>query len=195
MQKIGIMGGSFDPPHKAHLEISAAAFDFLGLDEIVFVPAFSAPLKPRPHFAGFEDRLEMLRLALEKFGRKHRVLEIERERGGMSYSIDTAEYLKKMFAGARLFWIIGADQLRSLHKWREIGRLSEIVEFAVFQRGAEPLAENPNLPKNTKISRVKFEPMDVSSTQIRLAVKNGEDVSDFVDENVLNYIKDNKLYI
>ena len=195
MQKIGIMGGSFDPPHKAHLEISNAAFDFLSLDEIVFIPAFSAPLKPQPHFASFADRLKMLGLALQKFGRRHRVLEIERERGGVSYSIDTAAYLKEMFGGAKLFWIIGADQLRSLHKWREVERLSQIVEFAVFKRGEEPLAKNPNLPKNAKIIPAEFEPTDISSTQIRLAVKNGEDVSDFVDENVLNYIKDNKLYI
>ncbi|MBR4597916.1 MAG: nicotinate (nicotinamide) nucleotide adenylyltransferase [Opitutales bacterium] len=195
MQKIGIMGGSFDPPHKAHLEISNAAFDFLDLDEIVFVPAFSAPLKPCPHFASFCHRLAMLKIALEKFGRKHRVLEIERERGGVSYSVDTAEYLRGVFPGARLFWIIGTDQLLSLHKWRDIERLSGIVEFAVLQRGGESLRENENLPKKTKIARVEFEPMEISSTQIRRALKNGESAADFVDENVLKYIKDNKLYI
>ena len=194
MEKIGIMGGSFDPPHKAHLQIAEAALDFLKLDRIVFVPAFAAPLKPLPHSASFADRLAMLKLALKKFRKKWEICEIERERGGVSYSVDTAEFLAEKNPGARMFWIIGTDQLACLHKWREIERLSKIVEFAVLQRGGAA-AENENVAGFAKIARVPFEPADISSTQIRQMAKNGENVADFVDADVLNYIKENNLYI
>ena len=194
MLKIGIMGGSFDPPHKAHLEIANAACESLSLDEIFFIPAFSAPLKPNPHSASFGDRLEMLKIALGNFGRKFRILEIERERGGVSYSIDTVKFLRKKIKGARFFWIIGTDQLLSLHKWRNIEELANLVSFAVVKRGAEKM-ENPNLPECAKIEVVPFEPMEISSTCIREKLKNGNFENDFVDENVLNYIKEKKLYI
>lgn len=194
MLRIGIMGGSFDPPHKAHLEIANAACGSLNLDEIFFIPAFSAPLKPNPHYAGFADRLEMLKIALKNFDKKFRILEIERERGGVSYSVDTVKFLRKKIKGAQFFWIIGADQLLSLHKWRGIEELAKLASFAAAKRGAEKM-ENPNLPKCARIEIVPFEPIEISSTDIRQNLKNGNFENDFVDENVLNYIKENKLYI
>lgn len=194
MLKIGIMGGSFDPPHKAHLEIANASCEALGLDEIFFIPAFSAPLKPNPHSAGFGDRLEMLKIALKKFGKKYRILEIERERGGVSYSVDTVKFLIEKIKNARFFWIIGTDQLLSLHKWYNIEELAKLASFAVAKRGDEKM-ENPDLPVYAKIEVVPFEPMEVSSTLIRENLKKGNFENDFVDENVLNYIKEKKLYI
>lgn len=194
MLKIGIMGGSFDPPHKAHLEIANAACEALGLDEIFFIPAFSAPLKPNPHIASFDDRLEMLKISLKKFGKKYRILEIEKERGGISYSVDTVKLLREKIKDARFFWIIGTDQLLSLHKWHNIEELATLASFAVAKRGNEKM-ENHNLPNYAKIEVVPFEPMEVSSTEIRENLKKGNFENDFVDENVLNYIKEKKLYI
>ncbi len=194
MLKIGIMGGSFDPPHKAHLEIANAACEALGLYEIFFIPAFTAPLKPNPHIASFDDRLEMLKIALKKFGKKYRILEIEKERGGISYSVDTVKLLREKIKDARFFWIIGTDQLLSLHKWHNIEELAKLASFAVAKRGNEKM-ENHNLPNYAKIEVVPFEPMEVSSTEIRENLKKGNFENDFVDENVLNYIKEKKLYI
>lgn len=194
MLKIGIMGGSFDPPHKAHLEIANAACEALGLYEIFFIPAFTAPLKPNPHIASFDDRLEMLKIALKKFGKKYRILEIEKERGGISYSVDTVKLLREKIKDARFFWIIGTDQLLSLHKWHNIEELATLASFAVAKRGNEKM-ENHNLPNYAKIEVVPFEPMEVSSTEIRENLKKGNFENDFVDENVLNYIKEKKLYI
>lgn len=194
MLKIGIMGGSFDPPHKAHLEIANAACEALGLDEIFFIPAFSAPLKPNPHIASFDDRLEMLKISLKKFGKKYRILEIEKERGGISYSVDTVKFLIEKIKDAQFFWIIGTDQLLSLHKWHNIEELARLASFAVAKRGNEKI-ENHNLPNYAKIEVVPFEPMEVSSTEIRENLKKGNFENDFVDENVLNYIKEKKLYI
>lgn len=194
MLKIGIMGGSFDPPHKAHLEIANAACEALGLDEIFFIPAFTAPLKPNPHIASFGDRLEMLKIALKKFGKKYRILEIEKDRGGISYSVDTVKFLIEKIKDAQFFWIIGTDQLLSLHKWHNIEELARLASFAVAKRGDEKM-ENHNLPNYVKIEIVPFEPMEVSSTEIRENLKKGNFENDFVDENVLNYIKEKKLYI
>ena len=194
MLKIGIMGGSFDPPHKAHLEIANAACEALGLYEIFFIPAFTAPLKPNPHIASFDDRLEMLKIALKKFGKKYRILEIEKERGGISYSVDTVKLLRGKIKDAQFFWIIGTDQLLSLHKWHNIEELAKLASFAVAKRGNEKM-ENHNLPHYAKIEVVPFEPMEVSSTEIRENLKKGNFENDFVDENVLNYIKEKKLYI
>lgn len=187
------MGGSFDPPHKAHLEIANVAYEYLGLDEIFFIPAFSAPLKPNPHIASFEDRLEMLKIALKKFCKNFRILEIEKERGGISYSIDTIKFLKDEFNEAQFFWIIGSDQFLSLHKWHKIDELANLVTFVVAKRG-DGVDVNPELPENVNLKFIPFAPMEISSTYIRKSLKEENFKNDFIDENVLNYIKENRIY-
>ena len=192
--KIGIMGASFDPPHRAHLAVAEAARAFLGLDRVVFVPAFSAPLKARAHAAGFEDRLAMLRLALLKFPAPHEISTLERDRGGTSYSVDTARALAAANPGAELFWIIGADQLLQLHKWREVRELSGIVTFAALGRPGYPFGVPPEAAGFARVVRIPSEEEDVSSTKIRASLENMELPLDLVDAEVLNYIRENKLY-
>ena len=192
--KIGILGASFDPPHRAHIVVAAAAFDALGLDKIIFVPAFSAPLKSVPHSVSFGDRLAMLKLALMDFPHPFEISETEKARGNVSYSIDTAKEIAQSNPTAELFWIIGADQLQQLHKWRDPEGLAKILSFAVFPRPEYPFEVPESLPQNLRIVKVPFAEMTVSSSQIRNALKNGQMCLDLLDTKVLNYIREKKLY-
>lgn len=194
LKKIGIMGGSFDPPHKTHIAAAERAREFLDLDEIFFVPAYSAPLKASPHEAPFEHRLKMLEIALKNFPGKYRIFDVEFKRGGASYSVDTARFFADMFKGGEFFWIIGADQLLQLDKWREIESLSKIVKFACLKRAGFNFAPPDGLPKSVRILEVPFAETPDSSTSARLTIKNGAKNLDFIDEGVLNYIRENKLY-
>jgi nicotinate-nucleotide adenylyltransferase len=192
--KIGIMGASFDPPHKAHIAIASAAFEALDLDKIIFVPAFSAPLKQNPHHAPFEARLHMLELALENFPHPYEISQFEKEKGGVSYSIDTAAEISRKNPEAELYWIIGTDQLLQLHKWKDIETLGKIVSFAVFSRPGFAFNIPETLPSNMRISEIPFAPMGISSSQIRSSFKYPQMRLDLTDAKVLNYIKENKLY-
>lgn len=192
--KIGIMGGSFDPPHLAHIRIAQAAREALNLDEVFFIPANRAPLKGFEPKAGFEHRLKMLKIALEGFSGAARVLDLERRRGGTSYSVDTAGILSEEYPGSKFYWIIGADQVESLHKWKDIEKLANFVEFACFERPGFSLKPNPNLPSIVRIHKIGAEPLEVSSTKIRKMLAHGVKKIEYLDERVLNYIRENKLY-
>lgn len=188
------MGGSFDPPHEAHLKIASAAFDSLGLDEIFFIPANVSPLKQISHASTFEDRLNMLNLALLNFKKASKVIDIENVRGGTSYSIDTAKSLKEIYPQVNFFWIIGADQLENLHRWKNISELSKLVEFACFERPNYKFLKNPSLPDSLIIHKIELDKIDVSSSEIRKSIKSGIKEIEFLDKKVFNYINKNKLY-
>ena len=194
MKKIGIMGGSFDPPHKTHLKLAKVAYETLGLDEVFFIPAYISALKANPHTASFEDRLEMLNIALQKFDYPFKVLDLEKEREGLSYSIDTLRELKKNYEKADFYWIIGTDQLLQLDKWHEIKNFSNYTKFACFKRVGYDFDIPKNLPSNLEIIEIAFAQNDDSSSSARLELKNQRKNHDFIDENVLKYIEENKLY-
>lgn len=189
------MGGSFDPPHKTHLEIAENARDFLALDCVFFVPAYASPLKANPHIASFEDRKRMLEIALQNFATCYKIFEIEKERGGTSYSIDTVKYFKNIYPDSEFYWIIGADQLIQLDKWHKIDELSKLVKFACFRRTNFEFQKPENLPQNTQIVEIPFSQKADSSSRARVELKNRSKNLDFIDEKVLDYIKQNKLYL
>ena len=192
--RIGIFGASFDPPHKAHIALAAAAYEALKLDSIVFVPAFSAPLKSAPHAAAFEDRLAMLQLALADFPHAFEISQTEKMRGGLSYSIDTAKEIAQANPAADIFWIIGADQLQQLHKWRDTEALAQLLTFAVFARAGLPLETSAELPQSLRIVKIPFDEINISSSQIRNELKNGQMCLDLPNAKVLDYIKASNLY-
>ena len=193
--KIGIMGGSFDPPHLVHIKIAQAAREALNLDEVFFIPANQAPLKGFEPRANFGHRLNMLKLALESVKGAARVLDLELLRGGTSYSVDTARILAREHPNANFYWIIGADQVESLHKWKDIEELARLVEFACFERPGFSLKPNTKLPPLVRIHKIGAEPIGVSSTKIRKMLAHGVKKIEYLDEKVLNYARENKLYI
>src|SRR5579862_307336 len=130
MKKIGLFGGSFDPVHLGHLLVARAACEEAGLDRLFFIPAAQSPFKPGVSTAPAAERLRLLRLALA--GQcKYEIDEQEIKRGGVSYTIDTVRDYARRFPGAELFYLIGADHVPALAKWREAAELARLVEFIV----------------------------------------------------------------
>lgn len=165
-RRIGILGGAFDPVHLGHLILAREAQDALALDRIVFMPGARTPLKGKPPEASDEDRLAMLHEAV-----KHRVdwevCDWEIRRGGVSYSFNTAGYMRTRFPGALLFWIIGADQLARLSAWHKIEELGHIVRFAVAVRNGDKLVFPGDLPTSVRVETLPARRIDISSTEIR----------------------------
>src|SRR5579862_331371 len=117
MKKIGLFGGSFDPVHLGHLLMAQAACEEAGLQRLFFVPAAQSPFKPGTTSAPATERLRLLRLALAGKS-NYEIDEQEIKRGGVSYTIDTVRDYAGRFPGAELFYLIGADHVPSLTKWR-----------------------------------------------------------------------------
>lgn len=193
-KKIGIFGGSFDPPHKFHAAMAARAYEYLGLDLLVFVPAASSPPKFNAHFAPFNDRVEMLKLALDGFGGNFEISDIETRSRGLSYAADTAEFFAQRFPNAELYWLMGADMLASLARWKGVERLSALVQFACFDRGGEPAEPSAELPQNARIAKIPCAPSGVSSSEIRGALARGDSEIFGLSRNVLDYVLRKRLY-
>ena len=139
---IGLFGGSFDPVHLGHLLMAQAAREEAGLDRLYFIPAAHSPFKPEGHPAEAEKRLLLLRLALAGDTRSE-VDDMEIQRGGVSYTVDTIRSYAAKFPGAELFYLIGADNTAQLPKWRESTELAKLAEFLVIPRPGEPTAPLP----------------------------------------------------
>ncbi|MGH7619696.1 MAG: nicotinate-nucleotide adenylyltransferase [Gemmatimonadaceae bacterium] len=191
-KRIGLLGGSFDPPHNGHLLAADDAFDALALDRLVFVPTATQPLKAGQMVASAEHRLAMVR-ALAGGDARFDVSAIEIDRGGLSYTVDTLTALSTKWPKAELFWLIGADVVESFAKWREPARIAELATIVVLRRtgnGAAPsLAALPGAPR-LLASRC----VDVSSTEIRERVRVGKSIRGFVPDAVAEVIAAERLY-
>ncbi len=203
--RTGILGGTFDPVHAAHIALAKAAIKEIGLDEIFFVPAYEAAMKASRAAACAADRLKMLDIAVKNSGMPARIITFELEQKRLCYSVETARYLRENFPEREFFWIIGSDHIAKLPSWRDIGELSKIVRFACAFRpesGSENDAKSlagscSNTPcQPPKILKIPFEPMPVSSTTLRSALKSGKisDIEFALDKDVLNFILSKKLY-
>jgi nicotinate-nucleotide adenylyltransferase len=189
--RLGVLGGSFNPPHNGHLIIASDAFEALGLDRLLVVPANANPLKGHDaDGASPQQRLEMAGLA---FGEDPRfeVSSMEIERAGLSFTVDTLEALKAANPGAELVLIIGMDAYRSLDKWKDPDRIRRLARLAVLARmdvGPEP----GELPDDVQV--VTTRRVDVSSTEVRARLADGKPIKGFVAESVERYIAAAKLY-
>jgi len=190
--RIGLFGGSFDPIHAGHLSIAKKAIEQFQLNRVLFIPAAQSPLKTNSPAASDEDRLEMIRLAIGD-NPSFEVSTAEIERGGVSYSIETAQRVAYQNPGAKLFWIIGGDQAKQLDRWRNIEELAQKVEFIYLERD-----EQTSLPEVvsslTKLHPLQMERIPTSSTEIRNRAKSGDLPKYFLPEPVFHYIKSRNLY-
>lgn len=192
-QKIGIIGGSFDPIHTGHLIIAQDACEQFALDLALFVPAYQAPLKSKTPDASAEQRMKMAVLATEA-AERFKVSDADFRFKSTSYSVRTARNLREAFPDAELFWILGADQIAQLHHWRDIETLAELVSFIAFERPGFQSEPSDDLPSHARILRGKKRTMDISSTEIRERIKSGRCAKYFLPENVFDYIKAENLY-
>jgi nicotinate-nucleotide adenylyltransferase len=193
--RIGILGGTFDPPHVGHLTVARAALDQLQLDEVLFLPANRNPLKTRTTTTSGRDRLGMVE-ALIRHESRMAVSDMELTRGGLSYTVDTLGELM-MVAPAEYWFIMGADSLRGLPEWKNPQRLMKLARVAVAVR--PPLIEEDvvaRIPEDfrPRVDLISIVPIDISSTELRERLQRNQNVSAWIPEDVLKYIATNRLY-
>ena len=183
--KIGIFGGSFDPVHLGHLLVAQAAVEELRLDRLFFVLATQSPFKAGEQPAPAALRLQWLRLALA--GKTNcDVDDQEIRRGGISYTIDTLRNFTARFPGAKLFYLIGADNAARLNEWREPGELARLAEFVAVPR---PGGAAPVFPPPFQGRVLKGFPFGISSSEIRARVRAGLPIEQLVPSKVAEAIQ------
>lgn len=191
MQRIGLLGGSFNPVHLGHLLVAQAAREELQLARLFFIPAAQSPFKPGLPLAPADQRLRMLRLALG--GQTDcEIDDQEIKRGGVSYTIDTLHVYKSRFPGARLYYLVGADHVPLLPKWRDADELARLAEFVVLLRPGQAAAPLPAPFRGQAL--IGFQ-LGVSSSQIRERVKGGLPIDLLVGPAVAEAIRNNRLYL
>lgn len=191
--RIGVYGGTFDPPHVGHLLLAADARESLTLDRLIFIPAGAQPFKiDTPPIASPADRLEMLRLAVADDA-NYQVDDAEINRKGLSYTVDTLEHLSTRYPAAKLFLLLGEDALASFDKWRDPGRIRELATLAVMRR-SNGSGGKVGKPFSDGVVEVSARRVDVSSTEIRARLKAGKSIKGFVPESVERFIEARGLY-
>ncbi len=195
--KAGVLGGTFDPIHTAHLVMAEEVRVRLKLDEILFVPAGEPWLKTDQFISPAAHRVQMVRLAIK--GRPHfKLSTVEVERAGPSYTVDTIAELRQQL-GDEIFFILGWDSLSSLPQWREPSRLIKMCCLVAVPRPGYPA---PNLPAleslipgiSERLVMMDKPEIDISSSEIRERVARGLPIRHLVPEAVERYIKQHKLY-
>lgn len=187
--RIGLLGGSFDPPHVGHLLAASDAFEALELDRLVFIPAAVQPLKADRTTAAAKQRLAMTKM-LAGSDPRFDVDSIEIDRGGLSYTVDTLTALTLRWPSATLFWLVGADIVSSFGQWRQPERIVELATVVVLQRAGE--SAGGTLPAGMRCLPTRR--IDVSSTEIRQRVREGRSVRGFVPDAVAEFIAAERLY-
>lgn len=198
-KRVGIMGGTFDPIHVGHLMIAEAVRDEYQLDKVLFIPAAIPPHKQEKSVTTASHRYIMTKLAT--FSNPYfEVSDIEMHRPGPSYTIDTIYELTQLYgAGTELFFITGADTLQELHTWNRIEKLLEMCHFiGASRKGCLPdiaqIKASFGELGEKKIHRLETLELEISSTDIRHRIKNGQSIKYIVPEQVEQYIYKEGLY-
>ena len=190
-----LFGGSFDPPHRAHIHLPQQAYDVIRADHLVFIPTAQQPLKSSQTPA--HHRLAMLKLALEGCADCH-VLDIELKRAGPSYTIDTLQQLQNLWGDAvTMRLLIGADQLAAFDRWKNRQEIEQLAQPLIIHRdGQMPITLPVGFDPQKWLKRVlQVDRVDVSSTDLRKKLAQGYPVdTDLLAQSVQNYIREHRLY-
>ncbi len=211
--KIGIFGGSFNPPHNGHVNSITTVQKKMGFDKIHIIPNFQNPIKIQTEAPGPEHRIEMARLAFSTYGSAFYVDDTELKRGGKSYTIDTIQSLRKEYAAKDLYLIIGADNFETFSEWKDYKKILEEVNLVVTTRPGYQIHESENewpdylnglvaesdfgtleLTTGRSVEFITLEDLDISSSELRKKLRVGRPVEKYLPLAVERYIKDNKLY-
>lgn len=198
MQKIAVFGGTFNPIHNGHLHLAENFYKILNADKFLFIPTYVPPHKVSIELAPACDRLEMCRIAAENT--PFEVSDIEIRRGGESYTSDTLKELKKKYGqDSALYLILGEDMFVTLEKWHEPETIYSLATLCAAPRsktGYDNLMHHAIKlrRKGADVLIADIEYLPVSSTQIRLALKENENLSEYVPKGVADYISKKHLY-
>lgn len=199
--RLGVLGGSFDPPHLGHLHAARRARAAFALDHVVFVPAAHPPHKPERRLASAAQRLTMLALLLADEPDSS-VWSVELERAGPSYTVETLRALRALATEARLFLILGEDNLADFPRWREAEEIVRLAQpIVVHRRGvpAAPLDPAPlSAPARVKLAlgRLAGAPFDASSSALRVVLAGAPDPNEGVllPAPLARYVREHGLY-
>lgn len=197
--KIGIMGGTFNPIHNGHIALAKAAYEFCSLDEVWFMPSGVSYLKEQDEIVSGAHRLEMTRLAILN-ERNFYCSDFEVLRSGNTYTAETLKELHKMHKEYEFYFILGADSLFGLSKWKEpevISKLCTLVSVVRNDVDNEELSAQKALLEEqfkAKVVLVPFDKVDISSSDIREKLLRGQSVENLLPKDVLRYIREHNLY-
>jgi nicotinate-nucleotide adenylyltransferase len=211
--KIGLLGGTFNPVHRAHLRIAEESRLACGLDSVVFIPAADPPHKPLAGGVPFDRRCEMVRLAIEG-NPAFELSEVEGQRSGKSYSVDTIRVVGSERPADELFFIIGSDSFFEIGLWHRYAEIFSLCSLIVVERPGRPVpeplkalpvairgefvyTESPGSLKHRsgkQVHIIKGCPLDISSSAIRCLVAAGKPISGLVPGAVETYIKNKRIY-
>ena len=191
VERLGVFGGTFDPPHIGHLALAERARDRLQLDRVLFVPAGQPPHKTRAGMSSGQDRLAMTRLAV-RGARAFRVSTMELRAKGPSFTARTVRALAQ--PGRRIFLLIGGDSLDDFRTWRDYEDILARVTLAVADRPGAGRAAARAWARRRRVSWIGNPPLDVSSTMIRALAREGRSLRYLVPDAVARYIERRALY-
>lgn len=201
MPSLGILGGSFNPPHLGHLALARDARRELALERVLLMPLHTPPHKPGGEDPGPEHRLAMCRLAAApEAGVEACALEVER--GGPSYTADTLSEIDAACPESELTFIVGADTALSLPEWREPARVLSLARLAVASRPGSDRSQvqaalaRVSLPdgRSPDVVFLSMEPLEASSSQARERIATGRSVAGLLEPAVIAYIEEHGLY-
>lgn len=211
--KIGIFGGSFNPPHNGHVNSLTTVQKKMGFDQIHIIPNNQNPLKIPMDGPSNEHRSEMARLAFSTYGKQFTINDIELNRGGKSYTIDTIKELLKTYKSSELYLIIGADNFENLSQWKDYKKILELVNIVVTTRPGYQIPESEEewpdylgklvaesdfgtleLTTGRSIEFITLDDLDISSSELRKKLRLGRPVEKYIPLSVESYIKEHNLY-
>ncbi|SFR08282.1 nicotinate-nucleotide adenylyltransferase [Desulfoscipio geothermicus] len=198
-KRIGLMGGTFDPIHHGHLVTAEEARCQFGMEKVIFIPAAMPPHKTRKGISHPQHRLEMTQSAV-RTNSYFTVSDIEIKREGLSYTIDTVQEMREIYAGWELFFITGADAVLEILTWKNVIGLLEQCYFVAATRPGfklESIGDKlDNLPENclARIKTMEVPALAISSTEIRRRVREGRPIKYLLPEAVEEYIYQKRLY-
>jgi len=189
---IGLFGGSFNPPHVAHLIVAEVARDQFGFDQIWWIPNATPPHKPDEELAGVDHRVEMTRRAVVD-NPGFRLCNIEVERSGVSYTVETVRTLQEQYPDTDFGLLIGSDSLDHFAEWHRPDEIAERVPLVVYKRpGVIDTVPEPRFASQVRF--VAAPVMEVSGTEIRSRCRAGRSIRYLVPEPVRTYIEEHGLY-
>ncbi len=197
--RIGLLGGTFNPVHNGHLKMAYIALYEFGLGEVVFLPLGDPPHKRQEYLASAAHRLDMIRLAIAD-ERRFTLSTVETDRSGLTYTVDTLEILTRAQPQSSFYYIIGADTLFELENWKNYERVFFLTDFICImrpghdQREVVRCAERLNSRFGHKIYIADERGPDISSSLIRSQIAKNKLSQRLVPLNVANYILQHKVY-
>ena len=197
MKKIGLFGGTFDPPHTGHTALAKATLLNFSLDKIIFIPAGNPPHKTQKRVSDKTHRFEMVKMAI-KGEPNFSISDFDIKNEKPNYSYLTIEHFKNEYPDDEIFFIVGADSYRDFPKWKNFPDILSLCTFIVLNRNDADLGEYFKkyceiYPEHKALFSDDFS-YDVSSTELREKIKSGENCKNLLPDGVYEYIKKHKLY-